>query len=164
MLLYSVKFAVPGWVQFWFSFQTSVAIGMGLSGFFFPNSPAITLGGYWEYLGEDANASKSTTDKKRVLLAPNVRGWGLRNAIPGLVNILAMYFGTREAYIIMAACAVWREAFDILEAFLENNTGKVFLPMKIPSGKFPPLGFFPPYLMLQVVDLMSLYFIMTVSD
>lgn len=160
--LYAAKFAAPGWVQFWYSFQASVAMSMGMVGFAFPNTPAITVGGYWQYLGEDATAKK--TDEKKVVLAPNVRGWGLRNAIPGLVNIMAMYFGTKETYLIMTACALWRETFDIIEAFIEGDTDKVFYPSKVPAGKFPPLGYFPPFLFLMVVNLATLYAILGASD
>ena len=41
----------------------------------------------------------------------------------------------------MAACSIWRETFDILEAYVENDTPKVFIPTKIPAGTFPPLVF-----------------------
>jgi hypothetical protein len=163
--LYAAKFDVPGWVQFWYSFQTTVAMSMGMLGFAYPNTPAITTGGYWQYLGEkDEYETKKKTDdetKKIVVLAPNVRGWGLRNAIPALVNIMAFYFGTKETYLIMTACALWRETFDIIEAFIEDDTDKVFYPTKVPAGKFPPLGYFPPYLVLMVGNLATLYAILT---
>ena len=57
----------------------------------------------------------------------------------------------------MAAVATWREVFDIVEAYIEGDTQKVWLPLKIPAGKFPPLGFFPPFAFLLGVDLWTLY-------
>ena len=51
-LLFQAKFATDGFVQFWYAFQAGVAGSMGLVGFFYPNTPAITIGGYWQYIGD----------------------------------------------------------------------------------------------------------------
>lgn len=158
-LLFPAKFAVHGFVQFWYGFQATVAGGMGLVGFFYPNTPAITIGGYWQYMGETLKDVKENKPSGRILLAPNARGWCLRNAFAGVVNVMALYFGSKECYYIMAAVAIWREFFDILEAFLEGDTDKVFFPAKTPPGKFPPLPYFPPWGLLMVGNLASLYLI-----
>lgn len=100
---------------------------------------------------------KLTAATKKVVLAPNVRGWGLRNAMAGLVNIMAFHFGSKETYLIMVACLIWREVFDIVEGVLEGDTDKLFYPTKVPACKFPPLPYFPPYFLLLAGNLACLY-------
>lgn len=161
--LFAAAFPVPGYVQFWYGFQTCVAMSMGMVAFVYPNTPAIALGGYWEYLGETPPGpdSKPTTAEKKIVLGPNVRGWGLRNAIPAVVNLMAFYFGSQETYLIMIACSLWREVFDTIEGFIEGETDKLFYPTAVPKGKFPPLPYFPPYLFLLAVNLSCLYAVLT---
>ena len=60
--------------------------------------------------------------------APNVRGWGLRNAIPALVNLMALYFASKETYLIMVACSLWRDVFAIVENSIGGDTDKLFTP------------------------------------
>lgn len=158
-LLFPASFSTHWAVQFWYTFQGTVAGTMGMMAFFYPNSPAIAIGGYWKYIGESPQdeTKKELGPKAQVMLAPNARAWGLRNAFAFVVNALALYYGTKETYVIMAAVSVWREVFDILEAFIENDTGKVWFPTKVPAGKFPPLGFFPPFAFLLLADLAALY-------
>lgn len=170
-LLYPAQFATNGFVQFWYSFQTTVAGGMGMMGFFYPNTPVITMGGYWQYVGEedptnkknDSESNKNNMDKK-VVLAPNVRSWGIRNAFPAVVNILGLYFGTRETYYMMAAVAIWREFFDICEAIMDGDTDKIFFPTKVGPGKVPPLPYFPPWGVVMIGNLTTLYMIATAKD
>uniref|UniRef100_A0A7S3P7U0 Uncharacterized protein n=1 Tax=Amphora coffeiformis TaxID=265554 RepID=A0A7S3P7U0_9STRA len=163
-LLYAASFPTTWWVQFWYSFQAGVAGSMGMLAFCYPNTPAIAVGGYWKYLGEtEADISSSAADKGKTMLAPNARAWGLRNAFAAVANVLALYYGTKETYVVMAAIATWREVFDIIEAYWENDTYKVWMPKKVPSGKFPPLGYFPPYAFLLVVDLATLYVTLTAA-
>jgi hypothetical protein len=162
--LFPAAFQVPGAVQFWYTLQMAIAMSMGMMGLFYPNTPATTLGGYWEYIGEDPTASKSTASEKKVVLAPNVRGWGLRNAIPGLVNLMAFYFGTKDTYLIMVACSLWREVFDIVEGFLEGDTDKLFYPIKVKEGKFPPLESYPPYFLLLAGNVACLYAVLTAEE
>mmetsp|Transcript_12300 Transcript_12300/g.34110 ORF Transcript_12300/g.34110 Transcript_12300/m.34110 type:complete len:164 (+) Transcript_12300:175-666(+) len=158
MSLYPASFPVPTFVQFFYSFQGVVAGSLGLVGFFYPNAPSITLGGYWEYIGEDPTG-KSSAKEKKVVLAPNVRGWALRNGLAAVVNVMGLYFGTPECYYIICAVSIWREFFDILEAFIDGDTDKVFFPAKIAPGKFPPLLYFPPWASLMVGNLASLYMV-----
>jgi hypothetical protein len=162
--LFPASFQVPGAVQFWYTFQMAIAMSMGMMGLFYPNSPAMTLGGYWEYIGEDPTARKSTASEKKVVLAPNVRSWGLRNAIPGLVTLMAFYFGTRDTYLIMAACSLWREVFDIVVCFLEGDTNKLFYPTKVKKGQFPPLEFMPPYILMLAGNVACLYAVLTAEE
>ena len=63
--MYPVAEGVPlgpemlGFFQFWFSFQTFVVLGMGISSFLKPGSDAITKDGYWEYIGDSPDAKKA---------------------------------------------------------------------------------------------------------
>ena len=129
------------------------------------NSPHRAAG---QYLGQSPDGKDPAAKEKKVVLCPNVKGWGLRDAIPKLlVNAMAIYFDTKEAYLIMCACAIWREFFDILEAVIEYNGGakgaldKVFFPTPIAKGKFgnpfPPMYSFPPYMGLMIGNLAALY-------
>jgi hypothetical protein len=169
-LLFPAQFSTNWFVQFWYGFQGVVAGSMGVVGFWYPNTPAITLGGYWQYLGEQDEYEKIMKEggkgpnNGKIVLAPNARAWALRNAFAGVVNGLGLYFGTKECYYIMAAVAIWREFFDILEAVWDGDTSKVFYPAKIPPGKFPPMVYFPPWALLMAGNLVTLYMIHTAKS
>jgi hypothetical protein len=96
----------------------------------------------------------------------------LRDAIPKLlVNFMALaWMDNREVWIIVCACALWREFFDILECFIDYNAGdkdalkKIFFGAPIPRGKFgnpfPPLMRFPPYAFLMVGNIVGLVLVL----
>jgi len=163
-------FEAPFWVKVYFGGVQAGGGILGVIGFFKPAlvpSPPV-LDGYWKYLGETADGKDVKDKPDKIVLCPNVPGWGLRDAIPKLlVNAMAIYFGTKEAYLIMVACAIWREGFDMLEAFMEYSKGdkgaldKVFKGAPIAKGKFgnpfPPMYSFPPYLGLMIGNLAALY-------
>ena len=149
-----------GPIQFWFCFQTYVVLGMGIASFISPGSDPITLGGYWK------------DEKERSVLAPNARSWAVRSAFGGLMNILAMFFGTRECYAIMAACAAFRETVDCIQCVMEGGKmenpfspastssplNRAFTGYMIPAGKFPPMGgFFPPWAGGAAINFLFLY-------
>ena len=62
----SFSLAAPwlGPIQAWFVFQTFVVGGMGIASFLFPGSDAITMGGYWEYVGETIDAKKDSKSRR----------------------------------------------------------------------------------------------------
>ena len=113
-------------------------------------------------IGETADGKGKPKEKKRVL-APNSRGWAVRSAFGGVMNILALYFGTRECYIIMAACAGFRETVDSIQCLLEGGDSlkKAFTGYIIPAGKFPQMIYFPPWAGGAVINYVFLYYIVT---
>lgn len=171
-----MTFVAPLWIKLYFGLVQMGGGILGVIGFFSPNfvpSPPI-LDGYWKFLGQSPDGRDVKDKPAKIVLCPNVPGWGLRDAIPKLlVNALAIYFNTYEAYVIMIACAIWRESFDILEAVMEFNKGdkdalnKVFKPTPIAKGKFgnpfPPMYSFPPYIGLLVGNLAALYAVLTAA-
>ena len=165
-----VGFSTPfiGAIQFWFAFQTFVVLGMGIWSFIYPGSDAITMGGYWEYVGEKkAYNTKKTVNadlkKKGKVLAPNARGWAVRSAFGGVMNIIAMYYGTRECYVIMAACAAFRETVDSIGEVMEGRYDRAFVGYKIEPvswKKFPPIIYFPPWVGGAVANFAFLYILL----
>merc|ERR1719197_1607444 len=127
---------------------------MGIVSFVKPGSDAITLGGYWEYIGETGTSSTvypqggPSSEKRQVVLAPNARSWAVRSAFGGVMNILGMSYGTKECYVIIAACAGFRETVDSIQCVMEGGDmlKKAFIGYWIPKGKFhiPPI-YFPPW-------------------
>lgn len=164
--MYPVAEGVPlgpemlGAFQFWFSFQTFVVLGMGISGFIKPGSDAITKDGYWEYIGDSPDAKKAK-DKGKVVMAPNARSWAVRSAFAGIMNMIGFYYGTKECYVIMAACAAFRETVDSIECFIDGGDApkKAYMGYPIPAGKFPPIIYFPPWAGGAVVNFMFVYYL-----
>jgi len=163
----SFSLAAPwlGPIQAWFVFQTFVVGGMGIASFLFPGLDAITMGGYWEYVGETADAKKDSKVKTRVL-APNARSRAVRSEMqrlwrPHEHHVMCMYVGTRECYAIMAACAAYRETIDSIQCVMEGGDmpKKAFTGYIIPSGKFPQMIYFPPWAGGAVMNYFFLYYI-----
>mmetsp|Transcript_39481 Transcript_39481/g.106554 ORF Transcript_39481/g.106554 Transcript_39481/m.106554 type:complete len:161 (+) Transcript_39481:105-587(+) len=81
-------------------------------------------------------------DKDRVFVHPNVRGaWSVRGGSMFLVAAGALFFGTRETYLVAMAAIIWREAYDSIEMFLYMKDWQKILikPWMSPIGPMPPL-------------------------
>ena len=85
---------------------------------------------------------------------PNVRGaWSVRGGSMFLVAAGALYFGTRETYLVAMAASLGREAYDSIELQLyktdaDKGLRRVWVS---PSGPRPPLWSF------NVLNLLALW-------
>mmetsp|Transcript_55534 Transcript_55534/g.152756 ORF Transcript_55534/g.152756 Transcript_55534/m.152756 type:complete len:180 (-) Transcript_55534:392-931(-) len=73
---------------------------------------------------------------------PNVRAaWNVRGGSMTLVVAGALYFGTRETYIVAMMAILWREAYDTVEMFrYKKDYHKILLRIWwTPIGPMPPL-------------------------
>ena len=57
------------------------------------------------------------------------------------MNILGMAYGTKECYVLIAACAGFRETVDSIHCVMEGGDmlRKAFIGYWIPKGAFPPI-------------------------
>ena len=79
---------------------------------------------------------------KEQYVHPNVRGaWSVRGGSMFLVAAGALYFGTRETYLVAMAAIIWREAYDSVEMFCcMKDYQKILLRVWMsPIGPMPPL-------------------------
>ena len=71
---------------------------------------------------------------KEKFVHPNVRGgWNVRAGMT-LVTAGALYFGTRETYIIATAVAIWREGYDCIELLWFKRDGSVHVLRAVPPA------------------------------
>jgi hypothetical protein len=74
-----------------------------------------------------------------------------------LVSAGALYFGTRETYLVAMAAIIWREAYDCVELMrYKKDAYKVVLRMWV-----SPLGPMPPLLSFNLLNALALWAIMT---
>ena len=97
---------------------------------------------------------------KETVHHPNVRGaWNVRGGSMFIVTAGALYFGTRETYLIAMAAAIWREVYDCIEMLLFKTGGK-----KIVFGFwFSPVGPMPPLVSFIVGNVLAFYGILMSS-
>ena len=76
-----------------------------------------------------------------------------------LVAAGALYFGTRETYLVAMAAIIWREAYDCIEMFCcMKDWHKILLRVWMsPIGPMPPLLSFNVLNVLAVCHLMGLF-------
>jgi len=69
----------------------------------------------------------------------------------------ALFFGTKETYLIAMGAAIWREAYDCIEMLLLKKDGRkiVFQPW------WSPLGPMPPLILFLALNLLAFYVILT---
>ena len=75
---------------------------------------------------------------KEKFVHPNVRGgWNVRGGSMFLVTAGALYFGTRETYLVAMAAAIWREGYDCVELLCLKKDGYK-IALNVWSSPFGP--------------------------
>ena len=140
--LFPAQFQVPTLVQAFFVVQCLWTGIMGALVSYDPtNSPINDTGVF-------ARKGKKGADGKQRFVHPNVRSaWSVRGGSMFLVACGALFFGTRETYLVALAAIAWREAYDCIELYCcssggpawERNRGILFGFWMSPIGPMPPL-------------------------
>ena len=110
--LFDAEFQVPTLVQIFFVIQ---CIWTGVMGFLCTYDPAVS----------PINDTGVFTRKgsKEQFVHPNVRGaWSVRGGSMFLVAAGALYFGTRETYLVAMAAITWREAYDCITLYFPDGS------------------------------------------
>ena len=129
--LFAAQFQVPTLVQAFFIIQCVWTGTMGALITYDPTFSPINEVGVFERKGS-----------KEQIVHPNVRGaWSVRGGSMFLVAAGALYFGTRETYLVAMAAIVWREVYDSIEMYRYMKDYKKILlrPWMSPIGPMPPL-------------------------
>ena len=94
-------------------------------------------------------------------LHPNVRGaWSVRGGSMFLVAAGALFFGTRETYLVAMAAIIWREAYDSVEMFCcMKDWQKILLRVW-----WSPIGPMPPLLSFNLFNALALWSILAADD
>ena len=132
--LFDAQIQVPTLVQVFFVIQ---CLWTGLMGLLCTIDPA------WSPITDNGVFNRG----KEKFLHPNVRGaWNVRGGSMFLVAAGALYFGTRETYVVAMAAAIWREAYDCVELCLCKKGGSkiVFNVWRSPFGPQPMMATAPP--------------------
>ena len=129
--LFAAEFQVPTLVQAFFVIQM---IWTGVMGTLITYDPAFS----------PINDTGVFTRKgsKETVVHPNVRGaWSVRGGSMFLVAAGALFFGTRETYLVAMAAICWREVYDCIEMFrFMKGWDKILLRIWwSPIGPMPPL-------------------------
>ena len=129
--LFAAEFQVPTLVQVFFVVQ---CIWTGVMGFLCTYDPALS----------PINDTGTFTRKgsKQTVVHPNVRGaWSVRGGSMFLVAAGALFFGTRETYLVAMAAICWREVYDCIEMYrFMKGWDKILLRVWMsPIGPMPPL-------------------------
>ena len=131
--LFAAEFQVPTLVQVFFVIQCVWTGVMGVLCTYDPDFSPINDTGVFVRKG-----SRS----KDEFVHPNVRGaWSVRGGSMFLVAAGALFFGTRETYLVAMAAIMWREAYDSIEMFCcMKDWHKILLRVWwSPIGPMPPL-------------------------
>ena len=94
---------------------------------------------------EPADGKVDATGDAEEFVHPNVRSaWSVRGGSMTLVQAGALYFGTRETYIVAMAAILWREMYDCIDLFrYKKDAHKIlFRVWWSPIGPMPPLASF----------------------
>jgi hypothetical protein len=132
--LFAATFQVPTLVQVFFIIQCVWTGVMGLLVTYDPTFSPINDTGTFTRKGS-----------KEQFVHPNVRGaWCVRGGSMFLVAAGALFFGTRETYLVAMAAILWREAYDTVEMYLfVKDYHKILLRVWwSPIGPMPPLASF----------------------
>ena len=145
--LFAAKFQVPTLVQGFFIIQCTWTGVMGLLCTYDPSFSKALL---------DTGVFKREGSKEQ-FVHPNVRGaWCVRGGSMFLVAAGALYFGTRETYLVAMAAIIWREVYDCIDLMLfKKNAYKIVLRVW-----FSPLGPMPPLLSFNVLNAMAVWAIL----
>ena len=145
--LFAAEFQVPTLVQAFFVIQCIWTGVMGLLCTYDPEFSPINDTGVFTRRGS-----------KEQFVHPNVRAaWNVRGGSMFLVAAGALYFGTRETYLVAMAAIIWREAYDCIELMrFKKDAYKVVLRVW-----FSPLGPMPPLLSFNILNVAALWAILT---
>ena len=132
--LFAAEFQVPTLVQVFFVIQ---CIWTGVMGSLVTYDPTFS----------PINDTGTFTRKgsKQTVVHPNVRGaWSVRGGSMFLVAAGALFFGTRETYLVAMAAICWREVYDCIEMYrFMKGWDKILLRVWMsPIGPMPPLASF----------------------
>ena len=144
--LFAAEFQVPTLVQVFFVIQ---CVWTGIMGLLITYDPALS----------PINATGVFTRKgsKEQAVHPNVRGaWSVRGGSMFLVAAGALFFGTRETYLVAMAAIVWREVYDCVEMFCcVKDWDKILLRVWM-----SPIGPMPPLLSFNLLNLLAVWAIL----
>ena len=146
--LFAAEFQVPTLVQAFFVIQCAWTGIMGCLCTYDPAfSAAIAETGVFRREGS-----------KEKIVHPNVRGaWSVRGGSMFLVAAGALFFGTRETYLVAMAAIIWREVYDCIEMYLfMKNWHKILLRVW-----WSPIGPMPPLASFNLLNWLALYAILT---
>ena len=139
--LFAASFQVPTLVQLFFCIQLIWTGVMGCLITYDPSFSPINDTGVYTKKGS-----------KEQFVHPNVRGaWCVRGGSMFLVAAGALYFGTRETYLVAMAAIIWREAYDSIEMFCCMKAyHKILLRIWM-----SPIGPMPPLLSFNVLNVLA---------
>ena len=144
--LFAAEFQVPTLVQAFFVIQM---IWTGVMGTLITYDPAFS----------PINDTGVFTRKgsKEQFVHPNVRGaWSVRGGSMFLVAAGALFFGTRETYLVAMAAILWREAYDCVEMYCcMKDSHKILLRFWM-----SPIGPMPPLLSFNVLNVLAVWAIL----
>ena len=126
--LFAAEFQVPTLVQAFFLVQCIWTGVMGALVTYDPSISPINDTGVFVRKAGRAKGSKGSNgsggDDKEQFVHPNVRGaWSVRGGSMFLVAAGALFFGTREVYLVAMAAIIWREAYDSIEMYMYMKVG-----------------------------------------
>ncbi|MEN0067616.1 MAG: hypothetical protein AAGA48_36125 [Myxococcota bacterium] len=77
-----------------------------------------------------------STDTQEVVKAPNVRGWGARQVVTGVVLWGAVLLGDQVLYQVGLVSLLLRQALDIVSYLLDGTPGRItiFVIAAIPTA------------------------------
>ena len=144
--LFAASFQVPTLVQVFFVIQLIWTGTMGLLVTYDPTFSPINDTGVFTRKGS-----------KEQFVHPNVRGaWSVRGGSMFLVAAGALFFGTRECYLVAMAAICWREAYDSVEMYCYmKNWDKILLRVW-----WSPIGPMPPLLSFNVLNVLAVWAIL----
>ena len=93
----------------------------------------------------DSHCATAGDVKEELFVHPNIRSaWSVRGGSMTFVQAGALYFGTRETYIVAMAAILWREAYDCIDLFVyKKDAYKILFQFWwSPIGPMPPLASF----------------------
>ena len=139
--LFAAEFQVHTLVQVFFVIQCIWTGVMGLLVSYDPTLSPINDTGVFMRKGS-----------REQFVHPNVRGaWSVRGGSMFLVAAGALYFGTRETYLVAMAAIIWREAYDSVEMFCcMKEWDKILLRVW-----WSPIGPMPPLLSFNLLNVLA---------
>ena len=143
--LFAAQFRCPSLVQVFFVIQ---CLWTGIMGVLCTYDPALSCS------ISDTGVFRRDGSPKEKFVHPNVRGaWSVRGGSMTLVAAGALYFGTRETYLVALAAIIWREVYDCIDLLRYKKDGaKVVLHMW-----WSPLGPMPPLLSFNVLNFLAMW-------
>ena len=144
--IFAAEFQVPTLVQVFFIIQCIWTGVLGLLITYDPTFSPINDTGVFTRKGS-----------KEQFVNPNVRGaWSVRGGSMFLVAAGALFFGTRETYLLAMAAILWREAYDSVEMFCcMKDSHKILLRIW-----WSPIGPMPPLLSFNVLNVFAIWAIL----